>query len=151
MTPEEMQAERIALTKKVDDIIDTYHAGAHDLHTLVEMRRDLAVWSYRLSAHVKQVHGEAGLTYLNRKYRISEAIVDARSHDAKIAMNLLEQQALKMPSVRLAQEKEVWAEADKEALRTKLDFIKQVLASFQQEIAVLAHELKNTAYQNQGQ
>jgi len=150
MTPEELQAERTMLIGKCDTLIDAYHAGAHDLHSLIDMRRELAVWSCRLSAHTKDVHGQAGLGYLMRKYRIAESIVDARANDAKKAMNILEQEAMKMPSVVAAHKDEIWAEAEKEALKSKLQFVTQVLSSMQQEISVLAQEARTAHYQNQG-
>lgn len=150
MNPEELTKERIMLIGKCDQLVDAYHAGAHDLHSLVDMRRELAVWSYRLSAHTKDVHGQAGLSYLMRKYRISESIVDARASDAKKAMNIMEQEAMKMPSVIAAHKEEIWAEAEKEALRSKLASVKEVLSSMNQEISVLSQEMKNAHFQTQG-
>jgi hypothetical protein len=148
MTPEELAKERTMLVGKCDQLVDTYHAGAHDMHSLIEMRRELAVWSYRLSAHTKDVHGQAGLGYLMRKYRIAESIVDARASDAKKAMNILEQEAMKMPSVVAAHKDEIWAEAEKEALKSKLDFVKKVLESMNQELSILSHEAKTAHFQN---
>lgn len=148
MTPEEAAKERVLITGKVDEIIDAYHQGAHDIHSLVVMRRELSVWSYRLSAHTKNVHGEAGLSYLMRKFRIAETIVDARAIDTKKAMNILEQEAMKLPSVVRAQQEEVQKEAEKEALKSKLMFIIQVLNSMQQELSILSHEMKNAHFQN---
>lgn len=138
------------LVGKCDQLIDAYHAGAHDLHSLIDMRRELAVWTYRLSAHTKDVHGQAGLSYLMRKYRIAQSIVDARASDAKKAMNIMEQEALKMPSVIDAHKDEIRAESEKEDLKTKLTFIKEVLSSMNQEISVLAQEARTTHYQNAG-
>jgi len=138
------------LVGKCDQLVDAYHAGAHDLHSLIDMRRELAIWSYRLSAHTKDVHGQAGLSYLMRKYRIAESIIDARASDAKKAMNIMEQEALKMPSVIAAHKDEIRAESEKEDLKSKLTFVKEVLSSMNQEISVLAQEARTTHYQNQG-
>ena len=131
----------------MDDIVVAYGANAHDPAGLMDMRRELAVLSYRLTAHVKDVFGNAGLTYLQRKYRIAESIVDARANDAKIAMNILEQQAQKMPSVRNAQEAEVMAEAEKDALKMKIDATKLVLMSMAQEISDMSHEKRTSHFQ----
>lgn len=153
MTPAELSQERTMLIGKCDGLVDVYHMGAHDLHSLLEMRRELAVWGYRLSAHTKQVHGEAGLSYLQRKYTIARAITDARNLDATQkppAMNVLEVQAQQLPSVVQAQQDETWREAEKDALKNKLLFIQQVLSSMSQELSVLSQEARNTHYQNQG-
>ncbi len=142
------------LISACDAIVDAYHAGSYttgeDLTNLLTMRRSLSANGSRLASHVKQVHGNAQLTYLMRKHRIAETIVDARGSDAKKAMNILEQEAMKMPSVIAAHKEEIWADAEREMLKAKLDWYKQVLASIQQEISVLAYELKSTHYQNQG-
>ncbi len=136
------------LISECDKLVDAYFAGAHDIHSLIDMRRELAVWGYRLSTNVKDVYGEAGLSYLTRKHRIAESILDAKAADSRKAMNILEQEAMKMPSVIRAQSDEVKKEAAKEGLKVKLDFLKQVLGSMTQEIAVLSHEMKTTHYQN---
>lgn len=125
---------------------DTYHAGVTDVEKLIQLRRDLAVNLYHMTDHAREIHGQAGLTYIARKYRIAESIVDARANDAKIAMNILEQQAQKMPSVKNAQEAEVWAEAAREAFKIKVDAIKQVLQSMQQEISHMSYEHRTTHY-----
>lgn len=149
MTPAELSQERTMLTSKCDGLVDAYHIGAHDLHSLLEMRRELAVWGYRLSAHTKQVHGEAGLSYLQRKHTIARVIVDARNLDAKKPMNIMEQEAMCLPSVVQAQQDEVWRESEKDALKNKLLFIQQVLSSMSQELSVLSQEARSTYYQNQ--
>ena len=133
-------------TVACDAIIDTYHTGIADVEKLMHLRRDLAVNYYYLTDHAKDIHGQAGLTYIARKYRIAESIVDARANDTKVAMNMLEQQAQKMPSVKNAQEAEVWAEAEREAFKVKVDAIKQVLQSMQQEISHLSFEHRTTHF-----
>ncbi len=153
MTPEEQAKERAMLVGKCDQLVDAYHAGAHDLHSLIDMRRELAVWSYRLSAHTKDVHGQAGLSYLMRKYETASAILSARGMDASAkppAMNVLEVQAQQLPSVVNAQKAEIIAEAEKEALKSKLDFVKKVLESMNQELSILSYEAKTTHFQNAG-
>lgn len=139
--------DREEIIRAMDDIVVAYGAAAHDPAGLLDMRRELAVLSYRLTAHVKDVFGKAGLSYLQRKYRIAESIVDARANDAKIAMNILEQQAQRMPSVRNAQEVEVMAEAEKDALKMKIEATKLVLMSMAQEISDQAHEKRTTHFQ----
>jgi len=144
-------SEREELTRRMDAIVDTYHGGTATVDQLIILRRDLASVSYRVAAFVKEVYGQAGLTYIRRKYRIAESILDARNQEAKApAMNILEQKAMTIRSVQIAQEEEVWAEAEKEALKSKLDFVKQVLSSMQQEIAYEANEKKNAHFQGTG-
>lgn len=148
------EKERQQLISACDCIVDTYHAGRYttgeDLTNLITMRRSLTANGSSLASHTKPVHGQAGLSYLMRKYRIAESIIDARASDAKKAMNIMEQEAMKMPSVVAAQKEEIWAEAEKEMLKTKLDWYKQVLSSMQQEISLLGHELRHANYQSQG-
>jgi hypothetical protein len=55
-----------------------------------------------------------------------------------------------MPSVVAAHKDEIRAESEKEDLKSKLTFIKEVLSSMNQEISVLAQEARTTHYQNQG-
>jgi hypothetical protein len=143
--------EQEQITNHCDAIADTYLGGGHSLDNLLTMRRELAVYGYRLGAFTKQAWGEAGMTYLQRKYAIAKAITDARAMDAApkaTPMNVLEVKAQQLPSVVDAQEKELWAEASKEALKVKLEFIRQVLGAMTQEISVLSHEMKTTAYQS---
>lgn len=142
-----MSNDREEIIKAMDNVVDAYHAASYDPAGLLDLRRELAVLSYRLASHVKEVFGGAGLSYLQRKYRIAESIVDARANDAKVAMNILEQQAQKMPSVRNAQEAEILAEAEKDALKVKLTACSQVLASMSQELADMAIEKRTTHYQ----
>jgi len=157
MTPEELTHERTRLITACDTIVDSYHAGSYttgeDLTNLLTMRRDLSANGSRLASHVKQVYGNAGLTYLMRKYEIADAVIKARAMDTTQkapAMNVLEMQAQKLPSVVEAQKAEIMAESEKEALKTKLDWYRQVLGSMTQDISVLAHEMKHTHFQTEG-
>lgn len=152
MTPEQLQAERQQLIGAMDVLCDTYHGGHHPLDALITMRRELAVTGYRLSAHVKQVFGEAGLAYAVRKHTIAREILRERSLDAKKPepMNVLEVKVLGVDDVKKAQSDEVWKDAEREALKAKLDFVKQVLSSMSQEISVLAFEARTTYHQSQG-
>jgi hypothetical protein len=152
MTPEQLAQERKELISAMDAICDTYFGGGHPLDALITMRRELAVYSYRLSAHVKQVFGEAGLAYAVRKHTIAKEILRERSVDAKKPepMNVLEVKVLGVDAVKLAQTDEVWKDAAREALKSKLDFVKQVLSSLNQEISVEANERRNAHYQNAG-
>jgi hypothetical protein len=63
---------------------------------------------------------------------------------------VLEVKVLGVDAVKLAQTDEVWKDAAREALKSKLDFVKQVLSSLNQEISVEANERRNAHYQNAG-
>lgn len=138
------------VVSKIDALVDTYGSDKHGLTSLLEMRRDLAVWMYRLTAHVKQAHGNAGISYARRKFNVAKEVVAARRVDAKEAMTLSEARAETLNSTQVARESEVWAEAEKETLKAKIDLGKQVLAAMQQEIAALAFEERTTHFQNTG-
>lgn len=139
--------ERELIITHIDALVDTYHAGIKDVETLLEVRRDMAVHLYRLTAYVREVHGAAGLSYARRKWAVAREIVQAMNADAKLATGKAEYRAEALASVMEAKEAEVWAEADKEALRAKMDAARQVLQAIQQEIAYEAHEKKTTHYQ----
>lgn len=143
--------DRDEIIKELDTLIDEYHTVALPLPRLIEVRRAIAVFSYRLAAHVKAVYGRAGLTYATRKFRIAEHIVGARNIDAKAPISFLELSALKTPSVMQAQTEEIDADADREGLNARLRAINNVLQSLTQEIAELRSEKSNTNYQNQGE
>lgn len=142
------------LTAKLDALIDSYHAmgtGPEELHNMLAVRRDIAVTCYSLSSYVKETHGKAGLSNLQRKWITAKAIVDARNMDAKAKptpMNVLEVQAQQLPEVVKAYQDEIMAESEKEALKTKLQFATQVLSSLMQEIAVLSSEARTAHFQN---
>lgn len=144
-------SDRDTIIKEIDAIVDTYHSAEHPLPVLIELRRNLAVFSYRLAAHVKEVYGKAGLTYATRKFRIAEHIVGARNIDAKAPISFLETSALKIPAVMEAQKAEIEAEAEREGLIARIRAINNVLASLQQEIADLRAEKNNPSYSNEGQ
>jgi len=144
-----MSNEKDTIITAMDTIVDTYQSQDHPLPVLIELRRNLAIWLYRLTAHVKQTYGTAGLKYAQRKYRIAQHIVDARAVDAKAAIGFLEHSAAKMPSVMQAQEDEVWAEAEKEQLKARIRATDNVLQALQQEIADLRTEKSNPSYQEQ--
>jgi len=142
--------ERDQLLSDIDAIVDTYGSGEHPLPTLIELRRNLAVLGYRLSTHIKQVYGDAGMAYAVRKFTIAREILKARKIDASKPppMNVLEVTVMEVDEVKAAQKNEIDKDASKEDLRGRLDFIKQVLAAIQQEISVLSHEQKHAQYQN---
>lgn len=151
MTPEQLAQERQQLIGHLDALVDTYSAGEHSVDNLITLRRDLAVTLYRVAAHIKQVHGEAGLSYVTRKFVVAKAILDARRLDADpkkpTPMNVLETRVLEIDDVKKAHTDEVWKDAAREELRSKVDGAKQVLAALQQEIAFLTYEYKNTHQQ----
>lgn len=142
-------SDKNAIIKEIDLLVDEYHTQALALPRLIEVRRHLAIFSYSLASHVKQTYGNAGLKYIQRKYRIAEHIVDARNLDAKAPISLLEMSASKLPSVVSAQQEEVMAEAEKEELIARLRALNNVLNSLQQEIADLRSEKSNPSYQEQ--
>lgn len=142
--------ERELIISHMDTVIDTYHCGGHPVDALIEMRRDLAVHLYRLSAFVKQVHGEAGLSYIRRKYQAAREMVAAKGADAKLPQGTNEVRTEALASTLDNRTAEVWADAEREALRTKIDMAKQVLASMQQEIAYEAYEKRNAQHQTTG-
>lgn len=141
-------SERENIVKEIDLLIDAYFGDKQTLELLLVMRRQLAVFGYRLEAHMKEVGGQAGLTNIRRKFAIAKEVVAARKVDAKEAIALAEARAETLNSTQDAREKEVWAIAEHEALKGKLDFIKQILGSMMQEIAFLTHEHKTINYYN---
>jgi len=145
-----MENDLSKLLSHMDALVDTYGCGTHDLASLLDMRRDLAVHTYRLTAHVKQAHGNAILSYARRKWAIAKEVVAARKVDVKEAIALSEARAETMAATQERREAEAWAEAEKEAVRSKIDMSKQVLAAMQQEISVLAWEQRTTHYQDTG-
>lgn len=142
--------ERERLISHMDAVIDTYHMGNHPVDALIDMRRDLAVHLYRLSAFVKQVHGEAGLSYIQRKFQAAREMVAAKGADAKLPQGTNEVRTEALASTKDNRTTEVWAEAEREALKVKIDAVKQVLASMQQEIAYEAYEKRNAQHQTTG-
>lgn len=140
-------SDREEVIRAMDSLVEEYYAASWDLDRLFDLRRELAVWLYRLTSHVKDVFGGALASNLTRKRRIAEHILNARSQDSKIPMNFLEEQALTLPTVADAQTREIWADAERDALKMKVDACKQVLASMQQEIADASHEKKTTHFQ----
>jgi len=143
-------SDKKAVIAEMTAIVDTYMSAEHPLPVLLELRKKLSVWSYRLSAHVRQTYGEAGLGYARRKFEIAKHIVGARNIDAKAPINFLELSALKTPEVMAAQEKEIWAEAEKEELVATMRAARGVLDSLSQEIAELRSEKSNPHHQNEG-
>lgn len=140
-------SDRQEIILAIDNIVDSYYAALYSPAELLDMRRELAVWLYRLTSHVKDVFGGALASNLTRKRRIAEHILNARSQDSKIPMNFLEEQALTLPTVVDAQTKEIWAEAERDALKMKISACGQVLSAMSQELADLLQEKRTTTYQ----
>lgn len=134
------------IISKMDALVDTYHSGV-DPEGLVALRRELAIYFYRLSEHVRQSHGEAGLAYIRRKFEVAKRIDSAMRENAKLSAAKAETAAEAVEEIKAAREAEVWAEAAREALRTKIEGVKSILASMQQEIAAAAYEKRTTHYQ----
>lgn len=138
--------ERIELVRACDAIIDTYYGGVSEVEKLMQLRRDLAVNYYYLTDHAKDIHGKAGLSYIGRKYAIAKEVVAAREVDKRAAMDLCEARAETLNHSQEKRKEEVWAEASREAFKIKVDSIKQVLQSMQQEISHLSFEHRTTHY-----
>lgn len=140
-------SEKEELIRHLDACVDTYGAGVHDVNSLLVLRRDTAVHLYRLTAFVRDTYGHATLAYVRRKWAVAKEVVAAQAADAKLAVSKAEYRADTLASVGEAKESEAWAEAEKEALKLKIDAVKQVLQSMQQEIANYAHESRTTHHQ----
>lgn len=138
------------IVSEIDAIVDTYGSQKYGLTTLLELRRSLAVFMYRLTAHVRKVHGNSGVTYARRKYAIAKEVVAAKRVDAKEAVALSEARAETLNTTQELREQEVWATAELETLKSKIDMGKQVLSAMQQEISVLSWEERTTHYQATG-
>lgn len=141
-------SEKDLIIKACDDIVDSYHAAMHDIETLLKMRRELAVNMYRLSAFVKETYGQAGLSYAQRKYKTAYTMMVNKDEDPKLAQGANETKAEASQQVMEARTAEVWADAEREALRVKVDMGKQVLQAMQQELANEAYEKRTTHFQN---
>ncbi len=140
-------SEREELTMRLDALVDTYHGGSQDIHTLLDLRREIAVTLYRLTTFVRDLHGAASLGYARRKWAVAKEVVAAMAADAKVATIKAEFRAETLAAVQEARTSEVWAEADREALKAKLEATRHVLQAMQQEIAYLTHEAKTTNFQ----
>lgn len=142
-------SDREYIIGKIDAIVEDYGSGKSGLTILLEWRRDLAVFLYRLTAHVKDVHGKAAVSYARRKYAIAKEVVEAKKQDVKAAMDLAEARAETLNVSQEHREAEAWAEAEREAFKAKIDMGKQVLSAMQQEISVLSWEERTTHYQGE--
>lgn len=141
-----MSAEK--LITEMDAIVDTYRGQSNDLHTLLELRRNLAGCLYTLTGYVKKTNGNFGLANVKRKYAFARAVINAKQMDAKLPFNIAEARTEAMEEVKKLREDEVLAEASKDALKSKINATNEVLSSMQQEIAVLTHEMKTTHFQS---
>jgi hypothetical protein len=136
-------------------IVDTYSAGAHPLPALIDMRRELAVFLFRLTGHVKSSYGGKLKSYIRRKHGVARAIITAMEEDIKVmgkakAMNYYDTATEALDHVRQAKTEEAEADAEWEQLRYTIDIAKQILAAMQQEISDLKTEKSNPSYQNTG-
>jgi len=132
-------------------IVDTYSAGAHPLPALIDMRRELAVYLFRLTGHVKGAYGSKLRSNIVRKHAFYREIVVAMDRDKQAlgkprAMNAYEVETEAMDHVLQARKQEVEADAQWEEVRYVIDIAKQILASMQQEISDLKTEKQNPSY-----
>jgi hypothetical protein len=145
-----MNSEAQRIIDHMTAVVDTYHSQHHHLPALIELRRDLAVHLFRLTAHIKQAYGKKSLSYVYRKYaiarEISRAIEEDKSATKKRPMNMLEAQTESLDHVLQRRKQETEDESDYELISSMIDSTKQVLSSMQQEIADLRHEQNHTNY-----
>lgn len=137
----------------IRSIVDTYHEGAHPLPALIDMRRELAVYLFRLTGHVRSAYGQKLKSYIRRKHGVARAIITAMEDDIKVmgkakAMNFYDTATEALDHVRQAKTEEAEADAQWEEVRHVIDLGKQVLAAMQQEIADGRHEKQNAHFQN---
>jgi hypothetical protein len=136
-------------------IVDTYSAGAHPLPALIDMRRELAVYLFRLTGHVKGAYGGKLKSYIRRKHGVARAIITAMEDDIKVmgkakAMNFYDTATEALDHVRQAKTEEAEADAEWEEVRLIVDLGKRILDSMSQEISDLKIEKSNPSYTNQG-
>jgi hypothetical protein len=139
----------------IRSLVDTYGAGAHPLPDLIEMRRDLAVYLFRLSSHVKSTYGGKLKSYIRRKHGVARAIITAMEEDIKVmgkakAMNFYDTATEALDHVRQAKTEEAEADAEWEEVRLIVDLGKRILDSMSQEISDLKIEKSNPSYTNTG-
>jgi len=137
----------------IRSIVDTYHGGAHPLPALIDMRRELSVYLFRLTSHVKSTYGQKLHRNIVRKYAFYREITVAMEKDRQAlgkprAMNQYETQTEAMDHVLQAKKDEAEADAQWEEVRHVIDLGKQVIAAMQQEIADGRHEKQNAHFQN---
>ena len=121
-----MNSDRTLTIKKIRELVDEYGNGAHPLPTLIELRRELAVYLFRLGSHVKDAFGRKGYQNAFRKYAFYREIATAIEKDKAAlgkarAMNQYETQTEAMDSVLQAKKAEVDAEAEWEEVRATID------------------------------
>jgi hypothetical protein len=136
-------------------LVDTYSADHHPLPELIQMRRELSVFLFRLTAFVKETYGAKLHRNILRKYAYYREIIVAMDKDKKAlgkprAMNAYEVETEAMDGVLQAKKAEAEADAAWEEVRHIIDLGKQVLQSMQQEISDLKIEKSNPSYQNTG-
>ena len=122
-------------------IVDSYHAQAHPIGTLIDMRRQLAGWNWSLSTYVKQTYGSKALTYAKRKHDTAAYIMGEIERDEQTTgtkprpMSRLEQQAEASKQVLESRRQEALADAEFEGVKAMLFAAKEVLHAMAQEIA----------------
>jgi hypothetical protein len=150
-----IKEERAFLQEKIDAIIDTYHGSSFsDLQTIISLRRDLAVYQYRLAAHMRHTYKAKAYSYARRKYWHAKAIHDALMQDIAEnkkkprAINQLEHYAEALEQTHTNRQMEAEDEAQWEGVRAQLSAAKEVLSAMNQEISNEKWEKQTTHYQN---
>lgn len=146
---EVLMIELQRITGEMDAIVDTYHAQDHPLPVLIKLRRDLAVYLYRLTAFIKEHYEQKAFAGARRKWQYYRELVVAMDKDVaagkKAVMNHIEARTEALDAVLQGRKDEARADAAYDELRCRIDATKQVLAAMQQEIADGRHE-KTTAH-----
>ena len=142
-TKEEMNTDLRLTIDHIRSLVDTYHGGAHPLPALIDMRRELSVYLFRLTSHVNSTYGQKLKSYIRRKHGVARAIITAMEDDIKVMGK-----AKAMNSVVQAKKDEADADAAWEEVRMVIDLGKKILDSMAQEIADGRHEKQNAHFQN---
>lgn len=144
--------DREQVIKELDTITDTYHSADHPLPVLIELRRSLAIWGYRLSAMVKSDYERKAINYVMRKYQFAREIVTALDKDRlagkKRPMNQIEAETASLDHVLQKQKDEISAEAQYEDTVARLKAIHWLLGALSQEIADMRAEKSTAHFQN---
>lgn len=151
-----MNSDRTLTIQKIHTLVDTYHSGSHPLPVLMELRREIAVYTFRLSAHIKSAYIKKGYSNAARKWQFAREIVTAREKDAKAggkprALNAIEMETESLDYVLQAKKQEVEAEAEWEEVKSTIDLAKQVLSALMQEISDGGHEKRYAHFLDQVQ
>jgi hypothetical protein len=148
-----MNSDRTLTIAKIRELVDEYHNGAHPLPALIDLRREISVYLFRLTSHIRAAYGKKAHANIIRKYAFYREMLTAMDRDKQalgkaLALNQYEVRTEAMDGVLQAKKAEADAEAEWEELKSTVDATKQVLASLQQEISDGKYEKQNANFQN---